>query len=62
MKHQGNRNKVLYVVFYKLFDDTSYFSNERTWNFAIFDNNNNNNMHLFKHDLVTDKADVVVQI
>ena len=25
-----------YVVFYKLFDDASYFSNRRTWNFAIF--------------------------
>ena len=30
MKNQGNRNNVLYVVFYKLSDDTSYFSNERT--------------------------------
>ena len=26
----GNRNNVLYVVFHKLSDDTSYFSNERT--------------------------------
>ena len=38
MKNQGNRNNVLYVVFYKLSDDTSYFSNEQTCNFAIFDN------------------------
>ena len=38
MKNQGNRNNVLYVVFHKLSDDTSCFSNERTWNFAIFDN------------------------
>ena len=37
MKNQGNRN-VLYVVFHKLSDDTSYFSNERTRNFAIFGN------------------------
>ena len=28
MKNQGNRNNVLYVVFYKLSDDTSHFSNE----------------------------------
>ena len=28
MKNQGNRN-VLHVVFHKLSDDTSYFSNER---------------------------------
>ena len=25
MKNQGNRNNVLYVVFYKLSDDKSYF-------------------------------------
>ena len=30
MKNQGNGNNVLYVVFHKLSDDTSYFSNERT--------------------------------
>ena len=30
MKNQGNRNNDLYVVFHKLSDDTSYFSNERT--------------------------------
>ena len=30
MKNQGNRNNVIYVVFHKLSDDTSYFSNERT--------------------------------
>ena len=38
MKNQGNRNNVLYAVFHKLSDDTGYFSNERTWNFAIFGN------------------------
>ena len=30
MKNQGNHNNVLYVVFYKLTDDTSYFLNEQT--------------------------------
>ena len=30
MKNQGNRNNLLYVVFYKLSDDTRYFVNERT--------------------------------
>jgi hypothetical protein len=36
LKNQGNRNNVLiYVVFYALSDDTSYFSNERTWKFTI---------------------------
>ena len=38
MKNQGNGNNVLYVVFHKLSDDTSYFSIKRTWNFAIFGN------------------------
>ena len=38
MTNQGNRNNVLYVVFHKLSNDTSHFSNERTRNFAIFDN------------------------
>ena len=38
MKNQRHRNNVLYVVFYKLSDDTNYFSNERTRNFATFDN------------------------
>ena len=28
LKNQGARNVVLYVVFYKLSDDTSFFSNE----------------------------------
>ena len=31
MKNQGNRNNVLYVVFHKLSDDTSYFSNEHSY-------------------------------
>ena len=30
MKNQGVRNNVLYVVFHKLSDGTSYFSNEHT--------------------------------
>ena len=30
MKNQGNRNNVLYVVFYELSDDQSYFLNKRT--------------------------------
>ena len=29
LKNKGARNHVLYVVFYKLSYDTSYFSNER---------------------------------
>jgi hypothetical protein len=31
LKNQVNRNNVLYVVSYELSDDTSYFSNERTF-------------------------------
>ena len=36
MKNRGNRNNILYVVFYELSDDKSYFSNKRAYKFANF--------------------------
>ena len=38
LKNQSNGNNVLYVDFYELSDDMSYFSKEGTWNLPIFDN------------------------
>ena len=52
MKNQGNRNNVLYIVFHKLSDDTSYFSNEPSGNFAIFDKYNSFIVKLKKNVLI----------